>query len=93
MREIAVGVEAAHVAGRKKPSAVNSSAFFLRHAPVAGEHVRAAHLDVADGRRRHGRPSSSTTRTSTPGSAGPTEPARRSPFQGLDVSIPVSVMP
>ena len=62
---------------------------------VAGEQVRPAHLDLAHGRRRRcASPSSSTSRSSTPGSGAPDRArARGSPSARAPVFISVSVMP
>ena len=91
--QVAVRQHLAHVAGAEVAVGGELLARLLRHAPVAGEDVRALDLDAADAAGAQGAPSASTMRTDTPGSGGPTVPAMRSPSSGFDVFIPVSVMP
>ena len=55
--QIAVGIETADIAGLEPAIGREFFARFFGHAPIAGEHIGAAHLDVADlagGARRAG---------------------------------------
>jgi hypothetical protein len=83
--QVAALVEAAQVAGAEPAVGVEGLGDGLRVAPVAAEHVGAAqqHLSLlAAGKAQL-----------DPGRGSPTVPGRRSPSQGLETFMIVSVMP